>query len=208
MEITRRQQLINQLDGLKNINYKLLSKKLKIMESRSEYSMKEALQDIKVDKKFYKLFLNLVDKDTKKKLIEIDSIIESIEKKIKKESGWYMIGVNNGGEVYWYEDNFRNQHDPEFATKDIYCLYRREDGFEPGTNESSDYYFKSIREEEIRFANRYADELKLLHEKLLEKENIMYGNYVVKEENKDLADSIAKYFGYEKSEKKFNWKER
>lgn len=117
----------------------------------------------------YELLLLLFDSETTENLKKIDAIVHLVSKRIEDDSEWK-----------W--DSNR-----EFINSNNYI---ERICFAPEG-------FTGYREGEFTFLQQYCDGLDVIHSLLMEKDNIMAGNYQLKDENdRDLVELLIKYLGY------------
>lgn len=179
---------------------KRLANRIEKERNRKVFGGKEYQEMVSNQNKAYKLFLRLIDKDSRERLKALDDTIESIATQIHKESGWWMTQ-----EGFMFRDNFQNMDDPEFRSFDTYRIYRGENGYSVTPEKPYNHYYATLHAEEERFYKKYEEKLRILHEALTEKERIMAGEYTVEDEaNLPLCKEITAYLGYtpEKLQKK------
>ena len=148
--------------------------------------------------KAYSLLLKLVDKETRKHIRELDKQILALEKKIHKETGWFMTSEGH----FRLYDNFQNMHDPEFRTFDTFTVYRGTHGYSITSQKPYNWYFDYLRRTEFEFIQKHEEELKLMAHLLLEKENILIhgSSHLVNPEDYSLCQQICQYLGYTSQE--------
>jgi len=192
-------RIVEELRKTRSISNRLLANRIDKRQKSNTFRIpKDAYIEIKNSEKAYKLFLKLLTQEDRKKIMELDKIIDSIEVYISEKSGWWMTGRTG----FMFEDNFVNMHDHEFRSFDTYRIYRNEDGFYVSNEEPFNSYFASIREREIAFYEKYKDKLEILHNALSSREEMFLGNYHLQDEDdRALAEEIVKFLGYKKEEK-------
>ncbi len=186
------EQLIKELEETKSILNSFLAKRVKKDAEKNVYGYNDFLEEEKLEKKLYQLFLSRIDPTDRDELLKIDKEIKSIEDVIFKKTGWYRI--DNG---FMYETNFVNQHDPEFASQDTYRIIRTEEGYTYDKKEPFNSYFAERQKREKEFCEEFKDELERMHKLLTDKETIMNGGYKLKNEReRDLLKYISIYLGF------------
>lgn len=157
-------------------------------ETRTKDRVFQYNYDKRLEKRIYELFLTLVDKNTKNRLLAIGEIEEEIKKKIMSNTGWALGRAGAYFNEYSRIDN----------TETNYEIYRSEDGYYLNNEGKS----SSVINAETAFFENNFYELVRMHLLLSEKERIMFGNYQLINENVDpeLAELISEYLGFVKSE--------
>ena len=142
---------------------------------------------------------DFVDEDAKK-LLELDSLTSHLVEKAEDRTGW---SIHEWGA--FRETNFQNIEDFEFASWETYRVYRSKDmGFYVSASIPTDTYEKNIRSYEQGFYNENKEVLAKIHELFSAKEQIMGGNYTLKNptpENENMARMIAVYLDFQPEEK-------
>ncbi len=174
------------------IRGKLLARRVDKESKWVEIGKKQFKHKDKTEEKLYNTFLRLVDEETRKRLITLDEGIKKIETTIYEQSGWYRTSSG-----FRFEDNFQNMQDYEFRTWDTYSIDRSEEGYHIREEKPFNSYFANIQEREMGFLNKYKDLLNQLHVLLTEKEKIMRGNFILKDDsNRELALNISNFLGF------------
>lgn len=190
------QELLEELRSVDYITYKMLEVYL---NSRSFGKMEMKLRD-SISRRLYSLFCKCISRDDVRSLKFLDKRISELIEKITDGTDWT---ISSSGAILM--DNFINQDDPEFASHDTYELHRDEIGFHVGTDlerRNFNGYYKKIYDTEEAFLYNHREEFEELHRLMYEKENIMRGQYSIRENaNDSLPRLIAEYMGYFREER-------
>lgn len=167
-------------------------------EKSVTYGPAERKLDNKITSKLNQVFVKLLDDESRLRLQEIDIALNQIAEQISRESGWILY---NG--YHWEKrDNFQNMNDSEFKSFDTYRVrYDDKQGYTIYDEEPYNGYFSQLQSTEQSFMTKYRDQLQRLHELIQTKKKFMFGDYTLKDEaNRDLADEICSYLGYNESD--------
>lgn len=186
--------LIRKLYGTNKANNKRLAKSiLRIHESRVFDSKRDGKRLDNNHKKAYRLLLNIIPKEIKDKILELDMHINAIIDLVRRTTGW--IYTSRG---FVYRDNFHNMQDYEFRSFDTYEVKRGENGFYVEENEFKE---KRILDREKIFFKMSEDMLEVLHSHIVKKE-MLIRNCVVLAEDQELAESLIIFLGYQEEDNK------
>ena len=191
-------ELIKELEETKSILNGFLARKIEKENNKDIIGRKEAIEEGKIKKKLYKIFLSRIDPSDSEILVNLDKEIDRITDYIEQKSGFYRTSYG-----FRKEDNFINQGDPEFATHDTYVIDRNEYGYTYNDKKPFNEYFARIQKKEKEFCKKYEKELNELHNYLTKKENILKGDYKLKDSrDRELLRYISIYLGYKDEENK------
>lgn len=195
--------IVEELRKTNSFSNRMLAKNIEKVSNSTTWSLRrEGRISDNNNKKAYDLFLKLVTPECKKTLEELDTAINSIVTNIEKKTGWFMSPVDNSFSCY---DNFENDNDYEFRSRNSYHLRRTEQGYDIHEKEPYNEYFEGIKKVELEFLKKHEEELKLLHEALSKKESIMLNDFVLKDNNNlNLACEISKFLGFKDKSQKVN----
>ena len=150
------------------------------------------------EKELYKILGSIIDEDSFK-------IIKQANKRIYKaaghfifHSGWFPseTGITNIDEEDRLHENV--EHPIPEAIR-LYHIPRNEQGFHVIEDDSQNTTIRIVRDEEKKFLSQYSKRLNKLHQIYSTKEEIMAGNYTLKDsDKKELADLICAFLGYRK----------
>jgi len=194
-----RENLAEALMNSNNIFNKITALQMNGVHGNTIFDVRRDVKMLdKIEKKVYKLFLKLVTPDVAEKLVAIDTLTDSMISKVEDRTGWSITE-----DLAFKEDNFKNVQDPEFRSWDTYRVYRNKtSGFYVSASKTNDVYEENIRFVEKLFFKENEATLAKIHELWAEKENIMSGNYTLKNptpENEEMAQLIAIYLNYQPS---------
>ena len=188
------EKVIEQLRKTKKIKNIRLAKSISKLHNGYIFGEKEARRMEKNSNKAYKILLSLLPKEARERIIDIDNHSAALIDYIERRSGW-----NYTDKGFIYKDNFINMNDPEFRSFDTYSIVRNNDGFHLDEANKQKYIF----DKEKMFYMKYNDLLKVLHEYLTEKKQII-NDTASMSSNPELAESLVEYLGYKEEEKTKN----
>ena len=186
-------RLVEKLRETKDLRNIMFAKRIEKSMGRSISTSETRCYDRKLRNRAYQLFLRLLDPEVRKKLMEIDGNISTLSTTIMSRSGWWRSGKD-----FILQDNFQNMHDPEFRSFDTYMVVRTPFGYEPSSSTTPyNSYFAGIRSQEEEFVKRNKTELEALHKAYTQKETIMGGSYLLRNDGDyELAQEICRFLGY------------
>ena len=186
------EKLIEDLIKTKKRNNIELAKRISKRHYSNTFSPKRDVPKmIKTDKLAKNVLCSLLDEESLKTLVVYDTLIESIIQKITSKTGWDYYQYQESFILY---DNFKNMDDHEFRSFDKYRVHRTNKGFTHSTTDPYNGYLKHIQEMEKDFVRENRKDLFELNHLLILREELLNGNFKVKDEQKkDLAMELI-YF--------------
>lgn len=192
-----RDELVEALKYDNNIFNKMLGSQLENLHNRDYINVHRDYKLIaKIENKLYKKFLKLVTPDISKRLIEIDTLANGLVSKLEEKTGWSII--EDGA---YKEDSSNNLDRLTFDSLITYHIPRSSGlGFHVKVNEITSEFEQSIRDMETFFYEENKELLDQINELWTEKEQIMSGNYTLKDptpDNEKMATLISVYLDYQ-----------
>lgn len=163
------------------------------------FQIKQIKEEKQAKNKMYKLFLKLIDKDSAKKLMQIDLELSKAIQEFENRTGWT---VQDHG-VYLRNDFSTEEID--YNSSDVFCIRRNSEyGFYLPPEDSDVSYSedrKRCGEKEFYFQN--VESLYNLHCLFSAKEEILNGNYILTSYpvNIELLNMITDYLGIQSTNK-------
>ena len=157
--------------------------------------IKQIKQEQQAKEKMYKLFLKLIDKDSAKKLMQIDLELSKAIREFEKRTGWT---VKEHG-VYLRYDLSSEEND--YNSNSFFCIRRNNEyGFYlPQKQEKMSYSEQRKRCGEEEFFMQNYETLSHINDLFTQKENIVNGNYSFSDYEIDnsLIILITNYLGFQ-----------
>ena len=152
-------------------------------------------KEILLGKKLYTIFLKSIDEESRKRLMELDSIINSISKEYMVNGGWHI--TNKG--IFSESSKPVQVRDQEGKEQTVYTfeMPRTEEGYVQQDYIPDTVELRVIRETEKRFLEEAATDLERIHEAFNTKSTILSsGEYSVLPGRQEIVAAIEKVFGY------------
>lgn len=195
------EKLINSLRNRKGIKNLRLAKSIETQHNKMSFDVKrDGKKMAKNDEKSERVLYSLFDDETLSLIRSYDMKIMKLIGSITRDNNWHLQSWDYS---FIMRDHFKNMHDHEFREWDSYEITRVPgQGYKTYIDDPYNGYFKYIKGVEENFLLEHIEDLNALDDVLTKKEELLSGNFGLKDESdREFAMELIYFLGLLKEPK-------